>query len=269
MGYKTAWHFSNGYLSYARKGEKIKAGNAYACKPDELRLCDFGFHSSYKLLDALKYAPGSVLSYCEIGGLIIESHDKNVSSIRRHLVVLDISHTLHQFASWCAEQALALIDEPDPRSLTALQAKRLWLDGKATDDELAAVRVDLDDAIRTANHVADAAYRAVDAAVRDAHLVWNVAWGAAFYAAGAADDAAGLAARAAARAAASSTACVVARAASSTACVVAYEAEHDACVVAYEAERDAFEAERDAQEAQLRTMVLALPEFAGIAEVIS
>ena len=191
MGYKMAWHFSDGYLGYDRRNEQIKPGNAYACKPDELRLCDFGFHSSYKLLDALKYAPGSVLSYCEIGGLIIESHDKNVSSIRRHLVVADITRTLHEFAVWCAEQALLLVDEPDHRSVEALRVKRLWLDGKATDTELAAVRVDLDDAIRTANHVADAAYRAVDAAVRDA------------------------------------------------------------------------------QETQLRTMVLLLPEFAGIAEVIS
>lgn len=47
---------------------------------------------------------------------------------------------LHEFACRCAEQALALVDTPDPRSVAAVAAKRAWLRGEATDDELAAAQ---------------------------------------------------------------------------------------------------------------------------------
>jgi len=166
---KYAWHFSNGHLAYDRTSEEIKVGLSLACKPDDIELCEFGFHSSYKLLDALEYAQGKTLSYCEIGGSIIEDDDKNVSSIRRHIAVADITRTLHEFAIWCAEQAMALIDEPDPRSLEALRVKRLWLDGKATDEEL------------------DVASDAAWSVARDA--AWSAAWDAAGAARSAAWDA--------------------------------------------------------------------------------
>jgi hypothetical protein len=45
---------------------------------------------------------------------------------------------LYEFAIWCAEQALMLVPSPDPRSVAALQVKRRWLDGAATDADLAA-----------------------------------------------------------------------------------------------------------------------------------
>jgi len=46
--------------------------------------------------------------------------------------------TLHEFACRCAERALALIDNPDPRSVAAIATKRAWLRGEATNAELAA-----------------------------------------------------------------------------------------------------------------------------------
>jgi len=46
------------------------------------------------------------------------------------------AYTLHEFAVWCAEQALARV-APDPRSVRALEVKRAWLDGLVTDEELA------------------------------------------------------------------------------------------------------------------------------------
>ena len=171
---KNTWHFSNGNLDYDRENETVVAGLSLAYKPDEIGLCKSGFHSSYRLIDALQYTPGSVLSYCEIGGNIIEDDDKIVSSIRRHLIVVDIERTLHKFAIWCAEQALALIDEPGPRSLEALRVKQLWLDGKATDEELTAARTAAWTAAWTAARTAartaagDAARTAAGAAARDA-----------------------------------------------------------------------------------------------------
>jgi len=57
---------------------------------------------------------------------------------------------MHEFAIWCAEQALSLIDNPDQRSLEALRIKKLWLDGEATDAAWAAARAAAWAAARTA-----------------------------------------------------------------------------------------------------------------------
>ena len=45
---------------------------------------------------------------------------------------------LHEFACRCAERALELVPNPDPRSVEAIEAKRQWLRGEITGDELAA-----------------------------------------------------------------------------------------------------------------------------------
>lgn len=93
---------------------------------------------------------------------------------------------LHNLACDCAERALVLQrdrgDEPVPRSWNAIETKRRWLRGEATDDELAS------------------AWAAARAAA------WDAAWGAAW-------TAARTAARAAARAAAWAAAGAAARAA--------------------------------------------------------
>jgi len=75
----------------------------------------------------------------------------------------DATRTLHEFALWCAEQALSLVENPDPRSVEALRVKRLWLDREASDEELEAARA----AARSA------AWAAAKAAVRSA--AWDVA----------------------------------------------------------------------------------------------
>jgi hypothetical protein len=91
----------------------------------------------------------------------------------------DVAPILHEFACWCAEGALRLVKNPDPRSVAAIAAKRAWLRGEITEKELAAARA--------------AAWAAAEAA----------AWAAAEAAARAAAwTAAEAAARAAARAAA-------------------------------------------------------------------
>ena len=93
------------------------------------------------------------------------------------------SRTLRLFAVWCARQALALVDNPDQRSVAACDTAERFANGEATERELAAARA--------------AAWDAAWTAARDA------AWAAASAAAGAAASAAaGAAAWAAASAAA-------------------------------------------------------------------
>ena len=43
---------------------------------------------------------------------------------------------LHEFACRCAEKALALVENPDPRSVAAIEAKRKWLRGEISTEEL-------------------------------------------------------------------------------------------------------------------------------------
>lgn len=55
---------------------------------------------------------------------------------------------LHEFACRCAEMALALIPEPDPRSIAAIEAKRKWLRGEIDNTALAAAQDAARDAAR-------------------------------------------------------------------------------------------------------------------------
>ena len=45
---------------------------------------------------------------------------------------------LHEFACRCAEEALKLVDNPDPRSVAAIAAKRSWMKGEISGAKLAA-----------------------------------------------------------------------------------------------------------------------------------
>ena len=75
--------------------------------------------------------------------------------------------TLRLFAVWCARQALALIENPDPRSMAACNVAERFANGEATPDELATARI-----------AADAAWSAWTAS-RDAH--YSYAAGAAYH----------------------------------------------------------------------------------------
>ena len=102
--------------------------------------------------------------------------DKMWSVLREEFIPAPV---LHEFGCWCAEQALALIDNPDPRSVAAIAAKRAWLQGEITDEQLAAARA----AARAAawDAARDAAWNAARAAARDAAraAARDAAWAAA------------------------------------------------------------------------------------------
>ena len=123
-------------------------------------------------MDALKYAPGPVICRVELGGRIVhEGHyrrpcDKCVASERTVIAMTDATSILHEFACWAAERALNRIDNPDPRSVEAIQAKRKWMRGEITDAELAAAWAAAWDAAGDAAWTA--AWTAAWAAARDA-----------------------------------------------------------------------------------------------------
>jgi hypothetical protein len=161
------WHFlPDDGLTTHDEAIQVVAGQTLKMKPP-IELCSRGYHGSVRAIDALDNAPGARISRCLLHGQVIQDTDKAVATHRTCLWVADATRTLHEFACWCAEQAMDTIrkggQEPDARSLKAIEVKRAWLDGKATDDDLAAAR--------------DAAWDAARDAARDA--AWDAAWDAA------------------------------------------------------------------------------------------
>ena len=106
--------------------------------------------------------------------------------------------TLHEFACVCAERAISRVENPDPRSVAAIKAKRAWMKGEISDAELAAASdaaldaawdaawalsyaasaaawdAALDDASEAARAAAWAAARALSYAARAAERDWQV-----------------------------------------------------------------------------------------------
>ena len=137
------WHFlrEDGRTGYG--GRKPVPGVLMRCR-GELELCVNGLHASERPIDALNYAPGPIVQRVELVGRRIDDRDKSCARSRRCLWIADATRVLHEFALWSAERALETErlagHEPDRRSVEALDVKRLWLDGEATDEEMAAAK---------------------------------------------------------------------------------------------------------------------------------
>ena len=136
-----AWHFcaERDGRPIMRDGTPVVAGETVR-HTGPLVLCESGYHASVRAIDALDYAPGAWVQRVECDGETIAEDDKLDCRERTCLWVADATRSLHEFALDEAERALALIESPEPRSVEALAVKRRWLDGDATDAELAAAR---------------------------------------------------------------------------------------------------------------------------------
>ena len=153
------YHFlpDDGCLRWGTK-EKVKVKHTLILPPDvKIKLCEQGFHASKRAIDALQYAPGSLACLVTLHGEIIHDQDKSVAQGRTVIAMADATNVLHEMACLCAEQALASIPNPDPRSIAAIKAKRAWVRGEITDVELTAARDAAWDAARAARDAWDAA----------------------------------------------------------------------------------------------------------------
>lgn len=102
----------------------------------------------------------------------VSTEDKLWAVLREELIEAPV---LHEFACRCAEEALKLVKNPDPRSVAAIEAKRRWLRGEIGDEELEAASDAARDAARDA--ASAAAWDAAQDAARDAAK--DAAWAAA------------------------------------------------------------------------------------------
>jgi len=136
----------------------------------DLVACENGYHvaENEQVLEWL----GPRLFEAECRGDMLSESDKLV--VRECRLLREFNgwneRTARLFAVWCARRVLALVANPDPRSIAACDVAERYANGQATSDELCAAW----DAAR------DAAWDAAGAAARAA------AWDAAGAAAGAA-----------------------------------------------------------------------------------
>ena len=87
----------------------------------------------------------------------IPDKDRLWAVLREELIDAPI---MHEFACRCAERALSKVDNPDQRSIAAISAKRAWLKGEITDEQLSTAW--------------GAAWNAAWGAARTAEYAWQV-----------------------------------------------------------------------------------------------
>ena len=187
---KLYWHFLPSDKCLANgDGRKVVRGRWYKRQDTSspLALCSNGMHACERAIDALRYAPGPIVTLCELRGDILADKDKVAADERKVVAMADATRVLHLFAIDCAERALKDVHVTDERSWNALKVKRRWLDKLATDQDLAAAWGAARDAAWAAARDAAwyAAMAAAMAAARDAAMAaaWGAARDAAWYAA--------------------------------------------------------------------------------------
>ena len=134
--------------------------------------CEYGYHASPSLWDALQYAPGPIACLVELDGDVTEHGspvDKMAGRTRTLIAAVNIESELRLFAADCAEHVLWIYERDypgDDRPRKAIEATRAY------------VRAEIDEAAWEAAR--DAAWAAA----------WDAAWDAARDAEGAAEGAA-------------------------------------------------------------------------------
>lgn len=95
------WHFCSDdrRLGYG-DGREVRRGAVHAVSGTP-KLCEFGLHGSLRAIDALAYAPGTIVSRCEHRGIILIGPDKLVSTEREYIAVADATSVLLEFTEWC------------------------------------------------------------------------------------------------------------------------------------------------------------------------
>jgi hypothetical protein len=139
----------------------------------EIVICQSGYHSSPSWYDALSYAPGNMACIVDISKPLDRQDDKYVSKTRKLVSAKNAEKILRTWACDCAERALKRSNVTDERSWNAIKTARLYNDGEATKEELAAASAAASDAARAASAAAsDAAWAASDAASDAARAAW-------------------------------------------------------------------------------------------------
>ena len=185
-----AWHF-------IQTRGKLRDGSAaqergLEVSPVAPQICESGLHASVRALDALTYAPGSIIRRVRVYGDLQTQGDKVCGLHREVLWTADATSALRLFAADCAESVFEFIKDEESKLTAAwsIGAARRFARGEADEEELAAAHAAAWDATRYATYAAacaGAGYAARHAAKAAANIAAHAAaWGAAMDAAKAA-----------------------------------------------------------------------------------
>ena len=186
-----AWHWSDGPKCRYDDRPIVPGQTLIYEGAEPIELCKRGLHASTKILDALKFAPGTTISRVRLSGEILRGTDKIVATHRETIWSFDAEYILISWAADCAERALLRERkagrEPAEACFAAVEAARRFVKEPSEENRRAAYAVSC--AAWAARNAAWAASYAVYAAGSAASAARYAAY-AADYAANAASDAA-------------------------------------------------------------------------------
>lgn len=107
-----AWHFTDG--NKLRDGSPLPAIGETLRHEGELIACESGLHASKRLIDALNYAPGSLLHRVKLSGAEAQGHTNEVVARERTILwSVDAEPMLRDFARRCALDVVHFWDAPE------------------------------------------------------------------------------------------------------------------------------------------------------------
>lgn len=176
---RMAWNFLDADRRERFGARGVLGAGMRSVVPGPVVVRRHGLHASRSALQALRYAPGPIVCRVELGGQIRSDAGLVAATERTVLWLSDAGRATHEFAVWCAEQALrgeaAQGRERADPSWSALETKRRWLRGEATDQEMAEA-VDATRAI-SGGVVGQAARTAIRAGVEaTGEAAWRGLW---------------------------------------------------------------------------------------------
>ena len=136
------WHFVGDNL---RDGSPIPKDGVWLPKITPIALCNRGYHGSKQPFDALMYAPGNTLCYCEYKGATVLDTDKFVAEQRRIVMRMDATDMLRYFARMQAV-SVAHLWNPTDIVIDYLMTDNASLRAAAHDAACAAARAAASDA---------------------------------------------------------------------------------------------------------------------------
>lgn len=104
-----AWHFAGTRM---RDGSRLGAPGEIEIHDGPLVMCESGLHASERLMDALTYAPGTLLRRVRLSGEVLRDRDRMVADCREVLWECDMTAALRLFARKCALDVARLCDMP-------------------------------------------------------------------------------------------------------------------------------------------------------------
>jgi len=107
---KYGFHFVGAKL---RDGSPVPPDGEWLCVTSPLKMCGHGLHGSPTAFEALQYAPGTVLCWCEFGGNILRGTDKFCAESRRILARFDATEILRAHARQSALSVIHLWRAPE------------------------------------------------------------------------------------------------------------------------------------------------------------